>query len=500
MKTSGLVLDLYDDADGTVLRSFYPTPADLPEVVKTASALTSDDLSALPDDLFALVIHDGDRMLRKYACYDAGNTALSVMYFLSMAHKLPDTMQKVAAANLLKACDWYGLEVPGDLEKIASGMFEKVAIGINTMMGLAAAPSIVKGTSAEIKMNRDATRAAQMATGNPVVTPEQVRHFKGAHVKQADVTGTHLMPLQEPSEPQPKKQYVPKKTAAAEANFTSNVVRAKRQEVLPDANYTVKTEKEEEPQKEPQAAQPKTAGRLIPHVEAGGQPPRLRIEKYAHRLALGDKYPLDSYAQVKAASAYFDEYGRRFSPAERHEYCMNLVKRASELGIEVSEEARKYGSATYAPQHEFDMAMAIRHNALSDDHAHSLLDKLAECRPGLEPDLFCSTLEEFDKVAGIQHLWDSHVFDPYFSTYGFTKTAEEEDQESFVDNIGNHRVTASQLKHAALTQRKALADLFGEDFADEFKKDPIGIYKSMPREQKIVIMNLAQDAESSEVR
>lgn len=120
-KLSGLILDIYDDTKGDVLRTLYASGQDIPEQIKTAQLLQDEDRRALPDDVFALVLHDGDVTLRKYACVDAGNTVASVDYFLANAYKLPAEAQKVAAANLQVACGWYGLTPPEELEKIAMG-------------------------------------------------------------------------------------------------------------------------------------------------------------------------------------------------------------------------------------------------------------------------------------------------------------------------------------------------------------------------------------------
>jgi len=141
-KLSGIVLDVFDDPEGEVLRSIFPTSDDLPEIVKTAQEV---DLSGLPDDVFALILHNDDLSIRKYACVDAGNTALSVEYFMKLGHKLPVEAQKTAAQNLLTACGWYGIEVPEELTK--------VAVGLNTLMSAAMVPSIAKGTKEQISQN-----------------------------------------------------------------------------------------------------------------------------------------------------------------------------------------------------------------------------------------------------------------------------------------------------------------------------------------------------------
>jgi len=116
---SGLVLDVYDDVNGDVLRSIYPTPSTIPSVVKQAHLLSPEERFRYPSDVFSLVIHQDEAALRKFACIDPGNTILSVEYFLRTHHKLPEEAIKVAAANLATACSWYGLPENRHLYKLA---------------------------------------------------------------------------------------------------------------------------------------------------------------------------------------------------------------------------------------------------------------------------------------------------------------------------------------------------------------------------------------------
>lgn len=151
-KLSGLVLDIYDDPDGRILREVFPRHADVPELIKEARKISPEEREQLPDDVFSLVLIDEGTTLRKYACTDPGNTALSVEYFLKTAHLLPDVAQKTAAQNLVTACGWYGIDPPEELQK--------VALGLGTAMNLMAAPSLIKGTSQQIKQNKARAAAA----------------------------------------------------------------------------------------------------------------------------------------------------------------------------------------------------------------------------------------------------------------------------------------------------------------------------------------------------
>ena len=112
-------VDFYDDPHGEVLRRKIPNPQDLPDFIKTAEMAVGPTHEQLPDDVFALILNDRGRVMRKFACFDKGNTALSVIYFLENAHHLPEEAQKVAALNLVESCAAYDLAVPAPLEKLA---------------------------------------------------------------------------------------------------------------------------------------------------------------------------------------------------------------------------------------------------------------------------------------------------------------------------------------------------------------------------------------------
>lgn len=158
-KLSGLVLDQYDDYDGSQFQAFYPTREDVPEFIKQAHLLSPEEHGQLPDDSFALVMIDEDKALRKYACIDEGNVVLSVDYFLKNGHKVPLEAQKVAAANLITACGWYELDPPEMLTKVAIGM------------GLITAAMMAPGASREAKKN---LRAVKAGPSGEVVTPGEV--------------------------------------------------------------------------------------------------------------------------------------------------------------------------------------------------------------------------------------------------------------------------------------------------------------------------------------
>jgi hypothetical protein len=179
-KLSGLVLDVYDDPSGEVLRAIFPSYEQVPELIKSAHVVQPGERSELPDDLFALILVDGDVSLRKYACVDAGNTALSVEYFMQLRHKLPEEAQKVAASNLTTACGWYGIEPPEALLKVAGVLgwgakhVAKKAVSdpLGTAMTAMTLPGQVKGIH-QTAQARGAEAKASGAIINPNVLKAQ---------------------------------------------------------------------------------------------------------------------------------------------------------------------------------------------------------------------------------------------------------------------------------------------------------------------------------------
>jgi hypothetical protein len=156
-KLSGLVLDRYDDVDRSI-RSDYTD-----ELEKTARRYTYEELAVLPDETFAVILHDGDTFLKKFSMADAGNLALSIEYFKATGYKLPAEAQKVAAANLLKGCAWYGWALEPDLDE----ELQKVAFGVGTLTAALEAPGAIRESKNQLAASRPA--------GGAIMTPAQIK-------------------------------------------------------------------------------------------------------------------------------------------------------------------------------------------------------------------------------------------------------------------------------------------------------------------------------------
>ena len=322
--------------------------------------------------------------------------------------------------------------------------------------------------------------------------------------KQAELAGTYDMPWSPSGKRKDVKpggeKAVIDKTASAPITEDDILKHAFGSDNKPQDNEE-ETITDETMKKQPQ---PKV---LKPTVDVtSAEPPKLVTEKTAQRYALPSqgKYPLDGYGQVKLASAYFDEWQMRMDPEMRREFCQNMVKRAHELAIEVSPLAECYGSDEYATAGQIKQAMDARrmvlHSAMNPLHELAggntdvkVLDKLAEIQPGMLPDSFAAALGEFDRATGLNFHYDGDIPDPFYST--FSKTAAKLESKTDPDDaivVGNEYLTDRELVSFSKNSIDQVGKRFGDDFASEFIKDPKSIFNSLPRDQKLVMMRMAQ--------
>ena len=121
-KYAGVTLDYYDD-QGETLKALFPTPDELPDMIKSANVRPKEKLA---NEAFALIMLDQGHVFRKFACADAGTTMMSSIYFMEHGDKLTKEAQQVAATNLVAACVAHGIMPPTEMTKVAGDFNDSV--------------------------------------------------------------------------------------------------------------------------------------------------------------------------------------------------------------------------------------------------------------------------------------------------------------------------------------------------------------------------------------
>jgi hypothetical protein len=442
-RLSGYVFDHHDDVDGRIVRSAFPSYSDIPDFVKTASRLSEAAVEDLPDDQFALVLLDNGFKLKKYATVDAGNTALSILYLLKQAHLLPPGAVKLAAINLIGACQYHNLDVPQELIKAAQ---------TGAGMGVSGKGEIPYGPGAKVQKKtfsdppRESRENPQLGNADAAWSDVKER------VNRTGTPGVNDVQI---------PPFSPKETQKTASASYETVLKQRVWREAPYFDASDWNPSEHEVTEEPTMPQ---------------------------RTLLDEKYPVDSFSQVKTASIYFNEKWREFHPRQRHEYCVKLASRMLELGLEVPTEMERYASTTYAA--DVDGYVGIRRSYVPEEF-HSSLDLLIEKRAHVKPETFAETLAEFDRMTGLRLEWDAGIPDPWMSTFGpsFEKLADENWRW---DKDGT-RISKDDLENLARNGHELVAKTLGADFAKEFSKRPKEVFMSLPDPNKLILARMASD-------
>lgn len=212
-----------------------------------------------------------------------------------------------------------------------------------------------------------------------------------------------------------------------------------------------------------------------------------RASMYMFEKNGSQKFPIDSWDQVKKAESYLLENGIRMDRPVYRNCSVKLAARAKDLGFPLAERIKEAGATGYAPRNVRAAALGFRKQAGADpDFLNELMVKSAE----LEPSMYVEVLRRFDIHSGLDRAWGTRVPDPWESTFGIAKEA------SVVWQEGADRVTDHELLNLGHNRGEILTDKFTCGFAREFQKDPIGIFKSLPLPEKRLVARLAADAAS----
>lgn len=457
---AGYVVDQYDDVRGEVLSSRFPTAAVLPEMIKTAHRLTGDEHRNMPDDAFALVLFDQGSKMKKFAMVDQGNTALSVVYLLEQGHLLPPSAVKTAASNLIGACEHYGIAIPELLKEAAkSGSTARVS-------GKGQTPYARGAKVIKMQFNQPHARDGAYHE-NPELGKDEEDEDLKARVNLDSPQGTNFVQI-----PHFSQKETQKNDNAGSPDYV------KEAGAFGDAPGEVRTKQK--------------GWREAPHMDISGWDPSQAFSSEFspenRETLLRGHYPVDTYDQVKTASAYFEENWQEFHPRDRHTYCSKLVVKLAGLGMPISEEVERYGSNTYAADVD-DLARSRR--SLVHEEFHPTLDLLLEKRASIHPDTFAEALCDFDQMTNLNWHWGSKLTDPWYTTFG--PSLEKVASANWVfDHLGT-RIGEADLKALATNGRPLVVQAFGAKFADEFQKGPKTFFEALPKPQKLVLARLASD-------
>lgn len=210
------------------------------------------------------------------------------------------------------------------------------------------------------------------------------------------------------------------------------------------------------------------------------------IEKIAGNYTHA-QYAFPNAGSVKLACQYFEKHAAQMPLQTRHKYAHAIQKRANELGMPRQEGlVAKYASDHYSP--EIDAHLSSRMSLLEGKpDMQSQFSKLASVKSSLQPSQFAQMLHHLDKQAGLTKYYDSYLTDPYRSSFA----AAIDPYINYSVKIASQVLTADEITTIAHAKYDKVKSYFGQTIADEFKKNPIPIFESLPNDSKELIAGIA---------
>lgn len=467
MELAGVILDLYDDPNGLVLRKAFSSG--LPAKYASSEVLSVEQLDALPDHLFGLVATNHGHVVRKFAMHDEPHIVTSVAYFLERGNMLPADVRQKVANNLIEGCRWYDLSPPKSLLKLAvAGLVGKAmtALGAIDTVGQTRGALADSAQAGAQRMNllRMGQAGAKLAGTGSVVPLSDSQ----ASAMQRGEGADHIFSRLE------------SKSDTKEADLNNTEIMSHQT---------------------PRPMHLKSPAKLGGWCHCGDitheRVPVTEKKASYHRFALLHRreYPIDTAELVQKAASYFDEHLTEFPALERRLFAKSVTERADELGVKVAGAVLDYGGEGYGPH--IEVQLHKRADAFEGTGRESAYWLLLEKHSSLDPAVMVELIKQVDAETGADRSYgrpSTGFLDPYASVYGHAKVAADEskaDKFSWQSPSGDY-VTGWMLE--ALAMRAVDFDnLFGKGFGVSFAKDPIGIFSSMPDPQKVVMSRLASD-------
>lgn len=129
---------------------------------------------------------------------------------------------------------------------------------------------------------------------------------------------------------------------------------------------------------------------------------------------------------------------------------------------------------------DLEASLDLRKLVVLEKEATAKLKELLEKSASMDPDLLASEIEVFDIEHNLTHLYGKVLPDPYASVFGTgfgqaVKTASAGPLE-----IDGRHYSPDTIEAFASRSAERIKDTFGDDFADEFSRNPVSVLASLP--------------------
>lgn len=483
------VIDFHDDGGLLLVEA-----GNIPGYIKQASALSLEEVDALPEDLFALVLVDGNRRFKKFACHDPAHTEISTFYLAKTYRSLPLEAVKVAATNLASARSIYGLPALDFLSKLAASSGEPKGLGYvaEPKEGPKATGEGTPGAEKpdQVLSPSEKVRPTEPDTMSPDESKERANQLEDLLLKYIENRREGLR--LKVAEGRYGLSYIPKD----DSQETFDARDKNRGERPPDIHVaSLKSADLTGTEVMPVGAKPnapKDVKKMAEHGNVVAIGPTINDvwpiqEKVAHRAG---PLPLDTLSDIKKAEDIFSDTIKlaSISPDYRAPIARAITARESELGLLPGSGVAAYAGEFYKSAEELGYALQGRVRLANRLGKKANFDTLVAVRRNYPARDYAEKLAQLDRKYGFDSYWNTEwIDDPWKATLGFEK------RSTIVYSKGDVFVSDKHIEWLAKNERQHLTKILDEDIVNEFRKNPVSVFESLPDNLKKVLGRLAMD-------
>lgn len=445
---------------------------ELPDFVKKADF---KEASEIPNEKWAVIMLTDAGVMSKFALHNKAHVWMSSRIFPKTAHQLPLQAQQVAAQHIKRACLEYRIDYDSEIDRLANCTKQAES----NMLDMVGTPETSK-----LDYNQYKVGWRGEATKDAIQKKLETFAFK-------DPKTTGFMSEQEMGEELAGKLYswaMNEGYSLPSADSIASMLTSLAPEGLKDkkAIKSFFVDKMNAIDSEQKTKRASLEVRRLNYEE----------DSFGVKIAADNThtgyFPMNTPELVKRAQEYYLDHLEMLAPKFRREFAIGIVKNASAHGLMVEDERiLKYANESYSKHLQGNVE--ARKSFLKGEEAHvkeasSTLDKLLGMRRLMSPERFAGALEVFDKRAGIDAYWDSHIKDPYLSTFEHTK------QASWSYRMHDTVINEKQLRDFAEKHVESLNGYLNQYIIEDLRKMPIEIFDSLPTPEKEIIVSKMEEA------
>lgn len=162
-----------------------------------------------------------------------------------------------------------------------------------------------------------------------------------------------------------------------------------------------------------------------------------------------------------------------FSPRGKRRMMMKMKEASVQTGTNMDDYARSELGT------DLEMALDLRKLCVLEKEATVQLASLLEKSASMDPDKLASEIEMFDLEHSLTHLYGRIIPDPYASVFG-TTLAIEKNASAMAVEVDGRTYSPDTIQAFAHNSADRVKDAFGDDFAEEFTRNPVAVMHSLP--------------------